>query len=209
VLPGYERVFIASGVSIPFFTRVLLNASRFLIGRRWVMGAAAFTFIIFIYAFMRCVPGRWLISRVRLSFPLYRLNVNLRFTQSLSLLLSSGLSVTEAMPRCADAAYNAVAARCLRGVARALHEGRSLGEALSEHRFIDPLVVEMADIGERTGRLAQTVAQCKNIFIGEYSRSVKRLNKLIEPLITAVLGFVLGMVMLAVILPAFSLTEIF
>jgi type IV pilus assembly protein PilC len=66
----------------------------------------------------------------------------------------------------------------------------------------------MTRVGEETANLTKVIDKCEKYFNDEYTRAIKRLNKLIEPIMTIFLGLVMGMLMLAVILPTFRLAEI-
>jgi len=74
--------------------------------------------------------------------------------------------------------------------------------------YIDPLFTGMARVGEETGTLPQTVEKCRAYFESSYKFAIRRLNKLIEPVITLILGVILAAVMLAIVLPTFELATI-
>jgi type IV pilus assembly protein PilC len=208
VLPSYGRVFAASGVALPAITRVLMQISQFITGHPYIimgfMAAAVTGFMLF----FRSNPGRWLKDSVFLRVPLFRQNINLRFTQALSLLLSAGQPVTASIPACAHSLGNSKAQRDLLRVSIGLAEGNSFWETLAQVKFMDSLLIGMVKIGEETGRLPQVMEKCHSYFAQAHQQSLQKMSKLIEPVITLVLGVLLGLVMLAVILPTFALTDI-
>jgi type IV pilus assembly protein PilC len=63
-------------------------------------------------------------------------------------------------------------------------------------------------VGEETGGLPQTLEKCSIYFETAYRHAIRRINKLIEPIITLVLGVILAAVMLAIILPTFELAMV-
>jgi type IV pilus assembly protein PilC len=187
---------------------MIMAFASFLAGNAAALGIAAIALTGASIVFFRSANGKWLASNARLTSSIYRQGVNLRITQSLSLLLSSGQPLAEAVAACADTDENIRVRRDIRSVASGLAEGRAFWELLSEIRYIDPLFISMARVGEETGRLPLSLEKCEQSFEHMQSFTIRRLNKLIEPAITIILGLLLGVVMLSVILPAFSLTEI-
>ncbi|MCL2707859.1 MAG: type II secretion system F family protein [Defluviitaleaceae bacterium] len=208
VLPEYARVFASAGARIPAPTRALMSAADFLSKNFFQMLLFASAAALGLATFSRFEAGRLFYSRVKLLFPIYRLKANGSIAQTLLLLLESGYSVTEAIPVCAESAQNEIIKRDLTVLSSGLSEGSPFWSALIEIKYVDPLFPEMARVGEETGRLAQSVKKCDEYYGYELTHAIKRLNKLIEPAITVALGFMLGAVMLAVILPAFSLTGV-
>ncbi|MCL2202955.1 MAG: type II secretion system F family protein [Defluviitaleaceae bacterium] len=208
VLPGYAQVFDHSGVALPALTRWLLGASHFLSAHRLALGICLFAVGVATVIFLRGAKGRGLLSVAQLRLSVFRQRANLRLVQSLSLMLNAGQSVSGAVPVCAEVVDNERVKGDFAGIHTALSAGRSFWAALAEVPYIDPLFVGLARVGEETGRLPQTMAQCQDYFSQAYSRTLRRLNKLVEPVITLVLGLLLAMVMLAIVLPTFEMATV-
>jgi type IV pilus assembly protein PilC len=155
--------------------------------------------------FSRSEVGRAFFSWVKLGIPLYRRQLNLRLVQVLALMLKAGQAISVILPLCADMVENEGVRRDLTRVNNDLAAGRPFWESLNTLTYIDPLLVSMVRVGEESGALAQTVESCTQHFESGYRAALRRVNKLVEPLITIVLGVILAVVMLAVVLPTFTL----
>lgn len=208
VLPGYARIFEASGVALPAFTSALLVVSGFLSANIFFVLGGLLAAIFLAFAFLRTKAGKNLSAKIKLKIPIQRQKINCRVTQALSLLLSSGLSISEAIPLCGEITDNPVVRRDLQKMSAQVNSGAEFWAALSEVSYIDPLLVGLARVGEDTGRLAETIEKCDTYFENAYRHAIRRLNKLIEPAITLVLGIILAAVMLAIILPTFELATV-
>jgi len=208
VLPGYSRIFDATGVELPVLTRGLMHVSEFLISNAILVAVASFVFLAIMAFFVRSQHGKRLIATVQLKIPLARQGVNFRLTQSLHLLLSAGLPVSQALPLVEDVMENIRVRRDISKISVLMGTGKPFWEALNETKYIDPLLVGLARVGEETGRMPQTMEKCQLYYAQAYKRSIKRLNKLIEPIITLILGLGLGIIMLAIVLPTFELATI-
>ena len=205
VLPGYSRIFEASGVALPPLTVGLLSFSNFLAENSFIFFGSVLAVFFLVIGFFRTKAGKLAFSRLKLKIPVVRLNVNSVITQALSLLLASGESLAEAVPMCANITDNLVVKNDLDTIASQVNSGMAFSAALEKIPYIDSLLAELARVGEDTGRLPQTLEKCSAYFEDSYRHAIRRINKLAEPVITLVLGGILAMIMLAIILPTFEL----
>ena len=208
VLPGYSRIFATTGVPLPALTRGLLHMSEFLTANALLVAGCFFAMLIIVGFYMRSKHGRGLIAAITLRIPLAQQGVNFRLTQALNLLLSAGLPVSQALPLAEDVMDNVRVRRDLGKISAQMDAGKPFWEALGEVWYIDPLLVGLARVGEETGRMPQTMEKCQGYYSLAYKRAIRRLNKLVEPIITLVLGVGLGIIMLAIILPTFELATV-
>jgi len=208
VLPGYSRIFVATDTPLPPLTRGLMQVSEFLIANAVFVAGSIIALPVAAFSFARSKHGREVIATAELGFSLARLGVNFRLTQALYLLLSAGLSVSQALPLAEDVMDNIRVRRDLSKISVQMGSGKPFWTALGVVRYIDPLLVGMARVGEETGRMPQTMEKCQIYYSQAYKRAIRRLNKLVEPIITLVLGVGLGIIMLAVILPTFELATV-
>ena len=208
VLPGYSRIFAATGAALPALTRGLMQVSEFFATNTVLVASVFFVLPIAVAIFVLSSAGRSTISAAELRIPVARLGVNFRLAQALHLLLAAGLSVSQALPLIEDVMDNLQVRRDLSKISVQIGAGKPFWEMLGMLRYIDPLLVGMARVGEETGRMPQTMEKCQAYYSQAYKRAVRRLNKLVEPIITLVLGVGLGIIMLAIILPTFELATV-
>ena len=208
VLPGYSRIFDATNAPLPALTQGLLRASEFLIANHLLVSAVGLFILCIVVSFMRTQRGREFTATAQLRLPLVRQGVNFRLTQALYLLLSAGLSVSQAIPLAGDVMDNIRVRRDLSMISTQLGMGKAFWEGLSVIRYVDPLLIGLARVGEETGQMTQTMEKCHSYYAQAYKRDIRRLNKLVEPIITLILGVGLGIIVLAVILPMFELATV-
>jgi len=208
VLPGYSRIFDASGVELPALTRGLLAVSEFMTANFIVIIIGLIGILLGVVLFVQSSPGREFFAGVRLRFSLARLIANFGLAQALNLLLSAGLSVSQALPFAVDVMDNVKVKHDLNKISADLETGKPFWEALTKIEYIDPLLIGLSRVGEETARLPKTMEKCHAYYTQSYKRAIKRLNKLVEPMITLILGLGLGIIMLAIILPTFELAMV-
>ena len=208
VLPGYAQIFAASGVSLPALTQFLINTSILLTGNVHIIMVSFSAMVLAGVCFFKSSGGRVRIHELILHIPLVKQSVNLHVAQAMSLLLSSGLSVSTAVPYCAEMTENHRVRKDLNEVDKLLRDGSAFWYAIGRIKYFDPILISLAQIGEESGNMSESMANCRSYLEKTYRHSIKRLNKLIEPVITITLGLVLGLVMLAIILPTFEMAMV-
>jgi len=208
VIPGYAEIFEASGVSLPALTRILINISNFFAVNRFRILIVFLTVICMSVLFLRTGFGSNFSAKVKLKIPLLKLGINFYFAQSISILLSSGLGIVDAIPLCSEVMENKHVKKDLRELSINLNSGMSFWEGIEKIKYVDELIIGLSRVGEETGTLKETMEKCKNHYEAAYKFAIRRLNKLIEPIITLILGVILAAVMLAVVLPTFELAMI-
>ena len=205
VLPGYARIFEASGVSLPGITRVLMNISAFMIANMLPLFIVLTVAVTALIILAKSRYGQAVFSFFQIKIPLSRQGVNLNLSQALSILLSSGIRLSEAVLLCTDIIGNTRVKADLQKLSASLAEGINFADALKAIPYIDPLLHDLAQVGEKTGDLPRAMEKCQSYFATDYKYNLNRMNKLVEPIITLTMGVLLAIVMLAVVLPTFEL----
>lgn len=203
VLPRFGEMFVQAGQELPVFTRLLLDASAFL-------GQAA-PFLIFA-VLMAWVAVRLALRRpgARVWFDHLRYGVPLlgqvflkmeveRVLRVLGGLVAGGVPLPRAVDLAAGAGGAVALDQAVTEAARRVREGRSLGEAFEDIGWFPILGVELARIGEETGRLAPMLIQAADIYDREVRTETARLVALLPPALTIALGVVVGAIVLALI----------
>jgi len=208
VIPNYADMFAASGVDLPLPTRVLVGVSSFVTGYFWPLLAAVGAAVAGLAMWLRSEGGVTFADGLKLRVGLYRKTLNARFAQALRMALASGENAARAVETAANVADNKVFAAYLREAAADVYKGVPLARALSNAPCVDALLTSMLGVGEETGKLRDTSSQAAEFLAAEAEAGLKKMNKLIEPAVTAALGGVLAFIMLAVMLPAFKMAEV-
>ena len=208
VLPGYAEIFAGADISMPRITSMLISASSFIshniIFIAWILFIVSFGVLLF----FKHKTGKMILAVIKLKIPLTAKGANLKITESLSILLNSGINISDAVNACIALVDNIKVQSDFYMLESNLQKGVPFWVSLAELKYISPLFVEMAKIGEESGMLPQTITKCNEYFLMDYKHDIKKLNKLIEPIITLVLGVVLALVMLAVVLPTFEIAGV-
>ena len=124
-----------------------------------------------------------------------------RYSRAVSASQTSSPALRSAV---ANLAGNAVVAAGLERVAGYVAEGNSLSAGLDRAGLFPPLVVRMVRMCEDIGKLDEALRNVSYFYNREVRESVERLQTLIEPAMTVVLGLLLGWVVLSVLGPIYD-----
>ncbi|MHC4224292.1 MAG: type II secretion system F family protein, partial [Planctomycetota bacterium] len=217
VVPKFEEVF--SGLpggeeGLPGITKVMMGISQWLVQWWW---AFILTVILLFWAIPKLVSlsaaGRYFLDEMKLRMPpvgeLYRKVLVARFTRTFGTLVSSGVPILEALDIVRGAAGNAVMAKVIGEVRDAIREGESIADPLSNQkvRIFDDLVVNMIDVGEKTGELDKMLIKIADNYDEEVDVAVGGLTSLLEPMLIVAMGGAVFVIVLALFLPLLKIID--
>lgn len=212
VLPRLVDFFAAFEVELPLMTRILLFVANLMKNYGiFIVAGAVLAFVLFLLT-VRSRPVKPLWHRFLLHFPIvgpFLTNVQLaRFTRNFGTLLQSAVPAVRGLEVTAGTLSNLTFRADLLAVSEMLAQGTSIADALSDERFQEfpPLVSKMILVGERTGRLPETLLYLGDFYEEEIDTFTKNLTTILEPLLLLGIGLVVGFVALAIISPIYELT---
>jgi type IV pilus assembly protein PilC len=127
-----------------------------------------------------------------------------RFANTFALLYSSGIPILESIRTTQDVVGNLVIRQGLERVEQRIVEGQNVTAAFHSTGFFPPLVIRMLRVGENTGALDEALLNVSYFYNRDVRESVQKMQQLIEPLLTVVMGSVLGWIMLSVLGPVYD-----
>jgi len=210
VLPRFAEIFAQHEVALPIVTHALLGVAAELKTRWWLwfplMGAA----LAGALAWRSTEGGRRTVDQCLLHMIAVRTVTRPlligRTCSLLGLLLQSGVPLLEALRLCRQAVANRVYKDLLTDVADSVLNGRGMGASLMAAEVVPLSAREMIATGERTGNLSEVAELLGSYYEEEAENHMKQIVRLLEPLITVVMGAVVAVVVLAVMLPIFDLS---
>ncbi|MDC3027239.1 type II secretion system F family protein [Gammaproteobacteria bacterium] len=131
-----------------------------------------------------------------------------RFTNSLSILRFSNISIINALEISADTISNSYLRQQVKSTANKVAEGESLASSLEKIQVIPPLVTQMIENGERSGRLEEMLEKVSVYLEDKFQSSTKITMNLLEPLIVVFLGMFVALIVLAILLPLIQLNTL-
>lgn len=198
------------GQEIPFQTRALLATSSLFVHYWHVMLAAPFlTFGLYKGALLFNPGLKYYVDNLQLHLwptgTILRKIILARFAHTFAMMYSSGISVLDCVAHARDIANNLVIANSLHAVMHDIESGQNLTQSFQRTGIFPPLVLRMLKVGEATGQLDQALLNVSYFYDRDVKDSIKRIQVMMEPAMTVVLGLLLGWVMLSVLSPIYDI----
>ena len=209
VIPVFAELYGGMGKALPLPTQICIDISNWFVAYWYVlvMGAAGvFMGISFYY---KTPQGRMNIDRLLLRSPiigdLLRKVAVARFSQNMSLLLSSGVPILDGLAITGKTAGNKVVEKAILESRVSISQGKTVAEPLRDSKIFPPLVCQMVAVGESTGGLDNMLKKVAELYEEEVDDAVNNLTAMMEPMIMVVLGVILGGLVIAMYLPIFQM----
>ncbi|NGZ05942.1 MAG: type II secretion system F family protein [Magnetococcales bacterium] len=198
------------GESIPIHTRALIVTSDFIVAWWPLLLSVPVAALILIRAGCRISRTmRRQVDRMKLRFwlfgPLTRKIILVRFANAFALMYRSGITVLEALRICEGLTTNLVIQEALQQARELVSEGKEISNSFAQVKLFPPLVLSMLQVGESTGGLDISMKNVSYFYDREVKETISKLETLIEPVLTMVLGGLMGWVILSVLGPIYDL----
>jgi len=211
VVPQLTEILAAGGQELPLMTKVLIGTSEFLVARWWVLMILAAGLYAAYRVLLRSQETRNVIDRLKLKAPIFGSIFQkiylVRFARSLSTLVASGIPITRALEIVADVIGNRLYRSLTLATIKEIEAGKSISTVFAQSRDIPPMLTQMMNVGESTGKLDFILEKLANFYSRELENSVQNLVSLIEPLILVIMGVAVALLVIAILMPMYNLSS--
>jgi type IV pilus assembly protein PilC len=211
VMPKFMPLFKMRQVELPLPTRVIMATSDVMLGYWYFWLTGAISIIGSLLYFRRTVTGRKTFDWLKINSPIvgkmFRKVTISRSVRTLGTLLSSGVSVIDAIKLASAVAGNYYYEILWLDVVDEVTGGKRIGEVLQNNKLIPSVLVQMINTGEESGKLDRILEKVSTFYDSEVDIALKSATSLIEPLMILMMGLVVGTIGLAIMLPIFSLSR--
>ncbi|NIP18881.1 MAG: type II secretion system F family protein [Xanthomonadales bacterium] len=213
VIPQFEDIFASFGASLPAFTQLIVDTSRWL-RSNGILLLVGLIFLVTAIIMTKKRSPRFahFIDRVSLKFPIVGPILEkaaiARFCRTLAITFAAGVPLVDALKIVSGATgnqiFNEAAARIREDVA----VGHQLQLAMQQTDVFPNMVIQMAAIGEEAGSLDEMLIKVAEAYEEEVNNAVDALSSLLEPLIIIFVGVVVGTMVIAMYLPIFKMAAV-
>lgn len=211
VVPKIINVFSTTGQSLPELTQILISISEGL--KSYGLYIVAI-FVLVILAFKRSLKKesfrrKWHLFLLKMPLIAYMMrSVNTaRYARTFGILSAAGVSVLEAMRVSSTLVINIPIQESLILAAKRVKEGANISYALKQTQYFSPMTIHLIASGENSGRLEEMLERAADNQDGEVSRLIATGLTLFEPMIILLMGAIVLFIVLATLLPIFSMDQ--
>jgi len=197
------------GQELPLHTQVLIATSNFFVNYWYLVIALPLVLAGAIAVAIRSNPeARRRFDAIQLGLPwigeIFEKIILSRFAGVFAMMYASGISVLDSIRTTQGIVGNTVIRRGLQRVEEMIGDGQNITVAFQNVGLFPPLVIRMLRVGENTGSLDTALTNVSYFYNRDVRESIARVQAMIEPAMTIIVGFILGWVMLAVLGPIYD-----
>jgi len=212
IVPTLTETFTSMEVELPMTTQVVIGLSNFLTAHTLLAFLILIGVIAAIVLALRTEAGKRAFESVFLRIPvlgtLMRETNSARTGRTLSSLLSSGVSMLNAIEITRDVIQNRHFRVILDGAKVQVQQGKPLAQVfLDAEKLYPPLVGELIAVGEETGALPDMLKEVAAYYEREVSQKTKNMSTIIEPILMLLVGSAVGFFAVSMISPIYSITS--
>lgn len=202
--------FIANmGEELPMHTRALIATSDLMVNYWYVWVVIPPVLFIVAQILIRTNPDmRYKADQAKLHIPkvgpVIQKIILSRFANFFSMMYAAGIPVLSSLEIAENIIDNLVIKRALQKAREDIEQGDPISQSLANTGMFPPLILRIIRIGETTGKLDKALLNVSYFYERDIKDSIDRLQALIQPAMTAVVGGLLGWVMISVLGPVYS-----
>ena len=210
VIPKFVSIYDSIGTDIPGITRFLINTSTFIRNHILIITLIVVALIVaFIFSYKRNVVFKASVQRFLMRLPIFGNiiiynEVNM-FTKTFASLVNNNIFITDSMDILSRITDNEIYKGIIFDAVDNLSRGEVLSSAFEDQWAFPNIAYQMIVTGEKTGQLGAMMEKVSEYYQEEHFNAITRVKALIEPIMIIFLAVVVGGILLAIIIPMFSL----
>jgi type IV pilus assembly protein PilC len=209
VMPKILKIYTDMNQTLPLPTQILISSNEFLRSYWYFIAGGLVALGILLWRALQTREGKRFIDNSMLRLPVLGEMILKKevanFARTLGSLLHNGVSILPALEIVIEVLGNQVVVDEVAKIPQNVTQGEGVAAPLKKSKVFPPVVVNMMAIGEETGRLDDVLIKIARSYETEVDRAVKTATSLIEPLIILAMGIVVGFIVIAMLLPIFSI----
>ena len=211
IVPRFRKIFDQIGGTLPAFTRGFMGFYDILrYNILYIIGGVIV--LIFLAKFAsRTKKGHYIFSRILLALPLFGKIFSQAFVatfcRTTSTLLAAGVSVLEAFNILTGMTGNDIIRTAILKTRESIVGGSNISASMSSAGFFPNMVIKMIQVGEESGSLPEVLEKTSEHYERKVDAMITTLMSLLEPVMIISVGGVVSIVVIALYLPIFTMSD--
>lgn len=212
VLPQLVTFFEAFEFNLPITTKILLFVANIMKNYGILIVLTLLAIVVVLYTFIQLKPIKLIWHSLILKIPLFgsllQYGQLARFTRNFGVLIKSGLPINRSLEVTANTLSNLTFRNHVLEISSILDKGTDIHKALEQKKFPEfpPLVGKMIGVGEKTGKIDETLIYLGEFYEEEIDNISKNLSTTLEPIMLLGIGLIVAFVAFAIVSPIYELT---
>lgn len=211
VIPTFMEMFEEIEVKMPAITLAVVSASEF-VQKFWILIIAFIILVILgLRVYISTEKGSMLFAKVSLRLPIFGKlivkSASARFGRTLSTLLSSGVSITQALEITAKSIDNLIIKELVINARTEVERGLSIADTLELSKVLPPMVSHLIRIGEKSGNIELMLRKVADYYEEDVENTTTSMIAAMEPMMIIVLALIVGVMLLAMFQPMMKMYQ--
>ncbi len=211
VVPKITAMFKSLGQDLPKITQYVISAGNF-VGNNWhiIVFIIFFTVFLFTYLYKNMTKFKFLVDSFLLKFPIFgKIIVTAelaKFSYMVSVLLDSGITFVQAFKLSSNTIKNSVLSSIFFDASQELVKGNKLSTSLLKNaKKLDKSFIQAISLGEETSQMKEILQNLSELYSQENGDKINLMLSLMEPVLILFVGVIIGFLIVAMLLPIFSM----
>ncbi len=212
VVPNLLKPLAGEGLALPWPTQVLMGLATFF-QSNWIYLTGGLILALVFWRAWSSVPSNRLkidhaLLKAPVLGPLLRDVAVARFTRTLGTLASAGIPLLEALRITRDTLGNRALMAAIDSVQDKVTAGKALADPLERTGLFPALLIQIVNLGERSGRLESMLVHAAGAFDRKVNQSLKIFSKALPQVLTIIMAVLAAFILTAILLPLVDLPSL-
>lgn len=212
VIPKFSIFFSELGQELPYITKLLISTSNFC-QKNWLWAVAGFLissafFKIQMKSKSNLIKRDELLLKIPKIGSLIVMYETARLARAMELLIRSGMQVLQAVKMTVPILQNEILKQDLEACRKLLEQGGYFSAGMKQSKYFPQFIYHLVSVGEESGRLDEVFQDIAEWYEQDIAQSIQTLTNLLEPVIILLVGSALGLIIVAVLMPIFSINAL-
>jgi len=212
IIPRFRVIFEQIGGKLPAFTQAFMGFYDLMRFNLHYIAGVILLIIIGVILFNKTKAGHFMFSRFVLKLPLFgKLFQQLflvTFCRTMATLLSAGVSVLEVLDILAKMSGNDVIINAVVRTKEHIIQGSNISLSVAAAGFFPNMIIKMVQVGEESGSMPLVLERTADHYERRVKSLIETMMSLLEPIMIVTVGAIVLVVVLALYLPIFTMSDI-
>ncbi|MBZ2191457.1 type II secretion system F family protein [Pseudoalteromonas arctica] len=209
VIPTFASMFAKFDAELPLMTQILIGTSHFFVNYWWLLLVMGIGSVLAWKRYLNTDAGRFKWDQYKLKIPfigdILKRTLLARYSQSLAMVLRSGVPMTTGLSLTAHAVDNSYMEKAIITMRQDIEKGDSLLRASKSSELFSQLVLQMVAVGEETGQVDELLQEAADYYEREVDYDLRSLTAKIEPILTVFVAIMVLILALGIFMPMWNM----
>lgn len=210
VIPEFIQIYDQAGITVSGFTLSIINLSKYITANiNMILIIAFLVLLVLLFLYKNSKEIRKIIQSLGMHIPFFGKIIIYHeltlFTKTFASLLRNSVYITDSMEILSNITNNEVYKDIMIETISNIARGDKISKSFYNKWCVPDVAYYMIVTGEATGELSLMMEKVASYFNDLHKTRVTNLKSFLEPIMIVILALIVGVVILAVVIPMFSL----